>query len=294
MCYDVDLNKTSSKVAHKRKEFTDKQKADIYVRDRATCCFSGANLWLLDSPLRPGVQTDWVDHVLPSASGGGNGIDNGVCASHTYNAKKRNNTADTFYLFEHGLPTSGYFDVFGVIAPEQVARLQRLSCLAVEDWFFNRAMTWIIEGLNDRCSREFYDSNYVRDADYWFGAAYRKILSYQKIARADSLEDRGIVEHPDEIAQQWLALRYVESRDALVDVADELFSIYRDNYIAWGSYFWDSESPSELTNAYSKAMESERISSDVRDCIECDYHLKQSRGEQNATEQPATSLQSKS
>jgi hypothetical protein len=95
-------------MAHKRKNFTDIQKAQIFVRDRATCCFSGANLWLLDSPLRPGIETDWVDHVLPSARGGGNDIDNGVCASRTYNSLKRHNTDDNFYLFKNGLPTVGF------------------------------------------------------------------------------------------------------------------------------------------------------------------------------------------
>lgn len=71
--------------------FTDKQKAAIFVRDRATCCFSGANLWLLDAPLRVGWQSDWVDHRKPKSRGGMADIENGVCASHTFNMKKRNN-----------------------------------------------------------------------------------------------------------------------------------------------------------------------------------------------------------
>ena len=32
----------------KRAEFTDRQKADIFVRDRALCCYTGKSLWLLD------------------------------------------------------------------------------------------------------------------------------------------------------------------------------------------------------------------------------------------------------
>jgi len=32
-------------------EFTDATKAAIFARDRATCCFSGANLWLPISSL---------------------------------------------------------------------------------------------------------------------------------------------------------------------------------------------------------------------------------------------------
>jgi len=57
-------------MAHIRTEFSDRQKAEIFARDRATCCFSGANLWLLDAPLRPGFQMGWVDHIRPSSRGG--------------------------------------------------------------------------------------------------------------------------------------------------------------------------------------------------------------------------------
>jgi len=32
-------------------EFTDATKSAIFARDRATCCFSGANLWLRISTL---------------------------------------------------------------------------------------------------------------------------------------------------------------------------------------------------------------------------------------------------
>jgi prevent-host-death family protein len=84
--------RTTQKVS---KPFSDKEKAKIYARDRATWCFSGANLWLLDAPLRCGWQSDWVDHVKPRSRGGSAGLKNGVFASHTFNSKKRNNTANT-------------------------------------------------------------------------------------------------------------------------------------------------------------------------------------------------------
>ncbi len=35
-------------MARPRDEFTDRQKAEIFVRDRALCCFSGKSLWALD------------------------------------------------------------------------------------------------------------------------------------------------------------------------------------------------------------------------------------------------------
>ena len=66
-------------MAHKRKEFTDNQKAEIFVRDAATCGFSGISLWFLDNGIKSNWQVDWVDHIKPSASGGGAEIENGIC-----------------------------------------------------------------------------------------------------------------------------------------------------------------------------------------------------------------------
>ena len=131
-----------------RKEFTDGQKATINKRDRATCCFSGANLWLLDSPLRAGWQSDWVDHVSPKSRGGKGDLSNGACASHTYNMKKRNNPADTTFLFKAGHPTPLFFELFGVPDPQVTSRLERLAKLNEVDWYFNRAITWIFEAFN--------------------------------------------------------------------------------------------------------------------------------------------------
>ena len=92
-------------MAHKRIEFTEAQKALIYARDRATCAFSGLSLWLLDIGIRPNWDMDWVDHILPSASGGNASLDNGICASSTFNAKKRDNTSDNVFFVHHGAIT---------------------------------------------------------------------------------------------------------------------------------------------------------------------------------------------
>lgn len=53
----------------KRAEFTDQQKAEIYVRDRALCSYSGLSLWLLDDGASDIFNIDWVDHYLPAARG---------------------------------------------------------------------------------------------------------------------------------------------------------------------------------------------------------------------------------
>ena len=56
-------------MGHKRTEFTENQKAEIFSRDRATCAFSGISLWFLDVGIGSNWQVDWVDHILPSAAG---------------------------------------------------------------------------------------------------------------------------------------------------------------------------------------------------------------------------------
>ncbi len=179
----------------KRKEFTQLQRAEIYVRDRATCCFSGANLWLLDSPLRPGYETDWADHIIPTARGGSSDPTNGVCAGHTFNAKKRHNTAGNAYLFENGLPTWRFFSIFGPLGNAQIARLGRLASLVISDWYFNRAIALILLGFDYRCQFQLYHENPHRDDRYWFRAAYRKLAAHQRLSDY-TLEKRGIVIKP--------------------------------------------------------------------------------------------------
>ncbi len=256
-----------------RTEFTPQQRAAIYARDRATCCFSGANLWLLDTPLRPGYETDWADHVRPSARGGRSEVDNGVCASHTFNGKKRQNSADTSYLFENGIPTLVYFNIFGPLPAIQTARLRRLEKLVPADWFFNRALTSIFHGFDYRCRSERYDERPTRDDAYWFGAAYRKLCEFQNLA-ASSLEERKIVVNPSEIQRHWLALRDVGSIEQLQARLRPLYAVYRGNFRAWAKYFFDAETPAARKAALISAEKAERLSGDTLACIRADQRLR--------------------
>jgi hypothetical protein len=125
-------------MAHKRIEFTENQKAQIYSRDRATCAFSGLSLWLLDTGIRPNWDMDWVDHIRPSAAGGDASLGNGICASSTFNAKKRDNTSDNVFFVQFGNITEDYLRVFGVPPSTLIEQLDRLKNLESSDWFFNR------------------------------------------------------------------------------------------------------------------------------------------------------------
>ena len=256
-----------------RTDFTPAQRAAIFARDRATCCFSGANLWLLDAPLRPGYQIDWADHVKPSARGGESVVENGVCASHTFNAKKRHNSADTCYLFEWGLPTRVYFDIFGPMSANQTARLRRLGNLLPADWFFNRALGSILIGFDYRCRLERYDESPKRDDQYWFGAAFRKLSEFQKLQTA-SLEEREIVANPTVILTLWLNLRDVGSIEQLHARLHPLYAAYRANFRAWQKYFFDAETPAEKLAALKSAEAAVGLSGDTLVCIKADFDLR--------------------
>jgi len=254
-----------------RTDFTPQQRAAIFSRDRATCCFSGANLWLLDAPLRPGFQIDWADHVKPSARGGRSDIENGVCSSHTFNAKKRNNSADNCYLFSCGLPTSVYYDIFGPLPPFQTARLRRLENLRPADWFFNRALGSILIGFDYRCRLERYDERPVRDDSYWFGAAFRKLCEFQK-RQASSLEERKIVVNPTEMQRHWLGLRDVGSIEQLRARLRPLYASYRANFRAWFGYF-DAETPASRKAALKSAENATGPSEDTLACIQAVFEI---------------------
>lgn len=256
-------------MATKRRGFTDEQKARIFSRDRATCCFSGANLWLLDAPLRPGYQRDWVDHIRPLARGGMSIETNGVCASHAFNSKKRHNTADSNYLFRDGIPTLYQFAIFGTLSPSQEQRLDRLKTLQAADWHFNRAIGLALLGFDYRIGQSGCDEIPKRDDSYWFRAAFKQITAFQK-AEGTSLEDRGIIIEPSTVQKQWLALRTASSLISLVEAISPLFRTYKSNARAWNRYFKDAKTPAQRTAALNSARKNDELTCDVLSCLESD------------------------
>jgi hypothetical protein len=180
-------------LSRKRKEFTDQQKAQIYARDRATCAFSGKSLWILDYGVSPTFEIDWVDHIKPASRGGGNSIDNGVCASYFYNSKKGANTNDNKYLFLAGRPTE-YFFYFYEVLPESVAN--HLCCFAnlqESDWYFNRALSRFMCGLG-RLDSLRDGVSYVRDENYYAKSAAKMLKKWRGLAAdSETFVQRGLV-----------------------------------------------------------------------------------------------------
>ncbi len=252
------------------------QKAEIFKRDRATCCFSGANLWLLDAPLRVGWQSDWADHSRPLSRGGKSKHENGVCASHTFNLKKRNNSADRAYLFHEGRPTPLYLEIFGVPLASVTDRLQRLAKLDEVDWHFNRAVTWIFEAFDYKWAQP----DYVRTDEYWFKAAHKNLTAFRKIrGNVPTLEARGIVTDPSETQTILLSIRECDSLESLKKRVRPLSSKYIRNSQAWWDYFNPEkymESPSkndaQRRRSYQKACRrQDKLTDDTFACIESDF-----------------------
>lgn len=257
-----------------RKEFTDAQKAEIYKRDRATCCFSGTNLWLLDAPLRCGWQSDWADHKKPSSRGGQADIHtNGICASHTYNMKKRNNSADTTHLFEKGHPTELYYNLFGTPPHHIIERLQRLSNLQIHDWYFNRAVTWILNAIDDLWRK----SDYTRTPDYWFDAAFKKLMIFRKAldqGQISSFEERKILQHANATQQTLLSLWECTSLEQVKRVGLSIRSKYETNSDAWHDYF-EAEDDKHRRKAYDKACRlNEKLDAEIFSPIQADYQIR--------------------
>ena len=267
----------------KNTSFTDSDKAKIYVRDRATCCFSGANLWLLDAPLRVGWQSDWADHRKPISRGGkADWEKNGVCASHTYNMKKRNNSADTTYLFENGHPTSLNYMICGAPPSETTDRLLRLFHLEQADWYFNRTITWIFEALNF----QWRSPPYKRDDEHWFDAAFKKLSAFRKAVAANSsyrsLEERGIVGSPDSTQKILLSLRDCDCPAEMRKIASLLTDKYTRNSDTWWGYFHPEDSVDSDEKFEAHRHESYEKAQTVRNqidfetflCIESDYMIR--------------------
>jgi len=130
-----------------RTNFTDRQKAEIYVLDRAICAYSGRSLWILDHGIDAKYVADWADHIQPSSSGGESSVENGVCASWFYNYSKGNGISAPF-LFYRGAPTPAFLFIHDQIPEPVASNLHRFRELHFSDWYFNRSVWRFCLGLH--------------------------------------------------------------------------------------------------------------------------------------------------
>ena len=229
---------TSDAMAHKRANFTENQKAQIYVRDHATCAFSGISLWLIDNGIRSNWEMDWVDHILPSAKGGSAAISNGACASHTFNSKKGNNSSDNILFFHCGHITLQYIKSFGNPPKDLLMNLSRKGELTEADWFFNRCIANSFFALDRRYQAEIKYSPLPKcDEEYWKSAAWKRHLRFQRKQVSQSIQDRGVCN--EELAHgsaNLLELQSVNTQGQYHDWLEHIWPMYRASCEVFNEY----------------------------------------------------------
>lgn len=220
-----------------RENFSDSQKAEIYSRDHALCCFTGKNLWILDYGASPTYQPDWVDHIIPASKGGKATIDNGILTSAYYNYKRGSNTRDKGYIFHSGFPTGEYYFFYEKITKELSEHIKRFSKLEKADWYFNRALYHIMLGIEYLFNPYDINGNMLkRDSTYYSKASIKKINEWRTMgeeANLKSLKDRNLI--PKNLSHdQKLLLTVInaQTHDDIIKICKKLLPFYKANYKA--------------------------------------------------------------
>ncbi|MGB3547663.1 MAG: hypothetical protein WBA17_11850 [Saprospiraceae bacterium] len=217
----------------KRKNFSEKQKAFIYARDRATCAFSTKSLWALDYGVMSGWVVDWVDHIIPCSSGGTNDLDNGVCASDFFNSQKGSNAKDNKYFIKEGSVTDYYIELFGEPPSALVEQLRRLKQLEAADWYFNRSIVGLFVGYECRCDKEFKGKEWSRDDAYWFKSAWKRLQLFQKLKGNKSITERSLLKDRQQHGvTELLDLESAASYEDFIDILENIYPLYKENYKA--------------------------------------------------------------
>ncbi|WP_324733302.1 HNH endonuclease [Pseudomonas paeninsulae] len=207
-----------------RLEFSDAQKAEIFVRDRGVCAFSGKSLWMLDYGVSPTYGIDWVDHIIPAARGGDNSTENGVCASHFYNSKKRDNSNDNKFMFRNGRPTSYFFYFYETLPLNIADHLSRFSQAQPSDWYFNRALFRFMLGVASIRARETGKVN-KRDENYYAKSTLKILNKWKYLAMGSkSIHLRGLA--PENCTDDQLALLKIAQFNDQEQLAEHMRACY--------------------------------------------------------------------
>ena len=207
--------------------FTDAQKAQLFVLHRATCVYTGDKLWILDGGANWNVPIDWADHVVPVARGGLSTLDNGVCAAWLPNREKRDSTKAPKFLFFKGKPTAQFRREGKKLSRQQAIDLERLAELHHSDWYFNRALFRLLNGVDHLANLE---RDYRRDDKYYAAAALKAIAKWRRIVSRESvasLEERGLAPaKPARDQKLMLGIRDADSVEEIRGIMKKLLPMY--------------------------------------------------------------------
>jgi hypothetical protein len=211
--------------------FTSRQRAEIFVRDRATCAFSGKSLWALDHGATPLWQADWVARV-PVRGKSAEPLAGGVLVSDKFRTRAKDEGREPVVFFREGRATAEYLYFLGIV-PEQLTRnLRRLARLHVSDWYFNRAVVNTMLAVEDRWLRK-RGRSYRRDSQHFARAALRALAAWRKAlasSEVPTFEARGMVpKAPSPDQQLLLELRAAESAAEISRIVTALLPYYRVN-----------------------------------------------------------------
>jgi len=211
--------------------FTEAQKAELYVLHRAICVYSGEKLWILDGGATPYFTIDWADHVYPVSKGGLSTVENGVCASWFHNIRKRDSIEQPIFLFYKGEPTKHYLNEHQRVPIKMQRDLLRLAALHHSDWYFNRAVFRLLLGV------DYLDNGKnvrKRDDLYYASAALKAIKKWRTITKREnvpSLEERRLApKKPSDDKQIIMAIRDADSVPAIRTMMKKLLPIYAASY----------------------------------------------------------------
>lgn len=215
-----------------REEFTEKQKAMIFARDKALCTFSGKSLRVLDYWLSNTMDIDWAEHIRPASKWWLATLENGVCASSFFNWKKQDNSMDTHYFFKNWKPTAIYYQYWWKLPDWYVDYSKRFEKLHFTDWYFNRALSRFHWWLDVMYNAEFNGKNYKRWAEFYSKSTLVYFTKWKKsIARHSELEsmgDRCLI--PEKLSfdqQKFLDMSEYWSSDEIFDLMQELYVFYK-------------------------------------------------------------------
>ena len=208
--------------------FTDGQKAQLFVMHRATCVYTGKNLWILDGGADPNCHVDWADHVIPVAKGGLSTIENGVCSWWYFNREKRDRSQTPPFLFYMGRPTAHFRKLGRKLSQAQARDLERFANLQISDWYFNRALIQLLNGVDHLANLE---RDYRRDDKYYAAATLKSIFRWRRMVDREAvaaLEDRELAPRkPSRDQKLMLSIREIETVEEIRSIMRKLLPMYK-------------------------------------------------------------------
>lgn len=218
-----------------RLEFTDKQKAFIYERDKWICAFSWKILWIPHYWASCLWDTDWVDHIKPAMRWWDNSIENWICASSFFNSKKRDNSNDNKFLFKNWEITKYFYIAQWFYTDELFNYLKDFKNIHYSDWYFNRALQNIMISLEHKYNP--YDLKWhlmKRDLDFWLKASYKRLNEWKKITTKNEIinfKERLYKNNIDLWNDQKIMLDIINIKwiDDIKYIVDSLFPYYQNS-----------------------------------------------------------------